>query len=133
MTKLISILIILVVLFCGYQIWQKWESVQNEEETKAKQAAAAMDPNNLQGMPGQLYGSYQAALQHGNNAMRNWLKQYGPNLQDPKKAWIELDFAVALTREDPQEARRIFKEVKARTPENSPIMPRIRQLEKSYE
>ncbi len=50
-----------------------------------------------------------------------------------RKAWIELDFCVAITREDPSEARRLFKAIKDRTPPTSPIQPRLRQLEKSYE
>ena len=134
MTKLISAFIIIVVIFCGYQVWLKWDEVQHEEENKKKAEAAKMNPAYLPGMPtGQLDQSYQQALQHGNVAVRNWLKTYGDALQDPRKAWIELDYAVAITREDPAEARRIFKAVKDRTPSTSPIIPRIKQLEKTYE
>jgi hypothetical protein len=133
MTKLISAFIIIVVLFCAYQGWLYWEKVKKEEETKQKQAAEQMNPAYLAGMPGQLEQSYQQARQQGTATFRNWLKTYGPSIQDPKKAWIELDFCVAITREDPAEARRIFKSVKDRTPATSPIMPRIKELEKSYE
>ncbi len=134
MTKLISIFILVVVVFCGWQLFKYWEQVQNEEENKKKAEAAQMNPANLQGMPtGQLEQSYQQALQHGNAAIRTWLKTYGDAIQDPRKAWIELDFAVAITREDPTEARKIFKAVKDRTPASSPILPRIKQLEKTYE
>ena len=133
MTMLISVFILVVVLFCGYQLWLKWESVQREEETKRKEAAAELNPSYLGGMPQQLEPSYQQALQRGNAAVRAWLKTYGPSIQDPRKAWIELDFCVAITREDPSEARRLFKAIKDRTPPTSPIQPRLRQLEKSYE
>ena len=133
MTKLISVFIVIVVIFCGYQIWLKWDAVQHEEELKKKEADAALNPSYLGGMPSQLEQSYQQALQRGNAAMRTWLKTYGAALQDPRKAWIELDFCVAITREDPSEARRLFKAIKDRTPPTSPIQPRLRQLEKSYE
>jgi hypothetical protein len=133
MTKLIWAFIIIVVIFCGWHLFQYWESVANEEQTRKKEAAAVVDPNYLPGLPPQLNQSYQHTLQQGNLAMRAWLKTYSPSLQDPRKAWIELDFAVAITREDPAEARRIFKAVKDRTPPNSPIQPRLKQLEKSYE
>lgn len=133
MTKLISIFIVIVVIFCGYQLWLKWEQVQNEEETKKKEAAAALNPAYLSGLPNQLEQSYQIVQQKGNAAMREWLKNHGAALSDPRKAWIELDFCVAITREDPNEAKRIFQAVKARTPASSPIMPRIKQLEKTYE
>jgi hypothetical protein len=133
MTKLITAFIIIVVLFCGYQGYLYWEKVKNEEETKQKEAAAVLNPASLSGMPDKLEQSYQHAQQQGTAALRNWLKTYGPSLQDPRKAWIELDFCVAITREDPAEAKRIFKSVKDRTPATSPIIPRIKQLEKSYE
>jgi hypothetical protein len=133
MTKLISVFIIAVVIFCGYQLFLKWEAVKNEEETKKKEAAAVMNPAHLPGMPVQLEHSYQQVSQQGTAALRNWLKTYDSVLQDPRKAWIELDLCVALTREDPSEARRIFEAVKGRTPPDSPLQPRIKQLEKTYE
>ena len=133
MTKLIWAFIIIVVIFCGWQLFQYWEKVENEERTRKKEAAAVLNPIYLPGLPQQLDQSYQHALQQGNAAMRNWLKAYGPALQDPRKAWIELDFCVAITREDPAGARRLFKAVKDRTPPSSPIQPRLKQLEKSYE
>ena len=134
MTKLISIFIVIVVIFCGWQLFKYWEKVDQEEETRKKEAAAVLNPSSLPGMPtGQLDQSYQQAVAHGNAAVRAWLKTYGAMLQDPRKAWIELDFCVAITREDPAEARRLFKAVKDRTPATSPILPRLKQLEKSYE
>jgi len=133
MTKLISAFIIIVVIFCGYQLFVYWEKVKNEEETQRQAARQTLDANNLPGLPQALYDSYQAAQRNGNVAVRNWLKTYEKQLQDPRKAWIELDFCVAITREDPAEARRIFKSVKDRLPPTSPVWPRVKQLEKSYE
>ena len=133
MTKIIWAFIIIVVIFCGWQLFQYWEKVGNEEQTRKKEAAAVLNPAYLAGLPSQLEQSYQHVQQQGSAAMRDWLKTYGPSLQDPRKAWIELDFCVAITREDPTEARRLFKAVKDRTPSNSPIQPRLKQLEKSYE
>jgi hypothetical protein len=64
--------------------------------------------------------------------MRNWLKAYGAQVQDPRKAWIEMDYALALMREDPNEAKKVFLAVKERTPTNSPVYPRVLQLEKTF-
>ena len=105
MTKLISILIVVVVIFCGYQLFLKWESVKKEEEAKKKEAASAVNPAYLPGMPSQLEQSYQQVSQQGSAALRNWLKTYDSVLQDPRKAWIELDLCVAVTRADPSEAQ----------------------------
>jgi len=54
-------------------------------------------------------------------------------VEDPRKAWIELDFCVAVAREDPAEARRVFAAVKERIGPASPVWPRMKELEKTYE
>ena len=46
----------------------------------------------------------------------------------PQQAGFE-----TIAGEDMAEARRVFAEVKARTPASSPIFPRIKKLEKAYE
>ncbi len=132
MTKLITALILIVAIYCGYQLFVYWEQVDNEEQTQQKRSAQ-FNPDSLPGLPRQLENSFQTAQQQGPAAMRNWLKIYGDQVQDPRKAWIELDFCVAIARNNPAEARRIFAEVKARTVSNSPIWPRVKQLEKSLE
>jgi len=133
-TKIIAAFVIIVVLYCGYQGFRYWESVKNEEETQKKQAAAAaVQGENLPGLPQVLEPSLKAAQQQSPAAFRKWLKTYGKTLQDPRKAWIELDYCVAIAREDPSEARRRFAEVKARTPPSSPVWPRVKALEKTYQ
>ena len=133
MTKLISALIIVVVIYCGWQLFQYWEKVDNEEATRKKEAAALLNPAALPGMPQQLEQGFQTVQGRGTAALRDWLKTNEKLLADPRKAWIELDLCVAIAREDPAEARRLFKAVKDRTPPNSPILPRLKQLESSYE
>ena len=133
MTKLIAAFIIIGVCYCGYLGFLYWEKIKNEEETQKQEAAAALNPAALSGMPPPLEKSYQQAQQRGNAAMRAWLKTYGPAVQDPRRAWIEMDFCVAIARDDPAEARRIFASVKQRTPPSSPVWPRVKQLEKAYE
>jgi len=44
-----------------------------------------------------------------------------------------LDYCTMIVRDDPTEARRIFKSVKERTPATSPVYDRVKKLEKSYE
>jgi hypothetical protein len=134
MTKLITALIIIVIGYCCYQLFIYWETVKEQKENEQKQAAVlAIQGESLPGMPYQLNESLRAAQQQGNAAMRTWLKTYGPAVQDPRKAWIELDFCVAIARDAPVEARHIFASVKQRTPPSSPVWPRVKQLEKTYE
>ncbi len=133
MTKVITILIIAVVLYGGWQLFFYWERVKNEEETQKKQVAAtAVVPEQLPGLPDQLETSLKAAQNNGPKALGEWLKTYGARVQDPRKAWIELDYCVMLSSENPAEARRIFADVKRRTPQSSPIWPRIHALEKTF-
>jgi hypothetical protein len=134
MTKLITAFIFIVIGYCGYQLFIYWETVKEQKENEQKQAAVlAIQGEGLPGMPYQLNESLRAAKQQGNAAVRTWLKTYGPAVQDPRKAWIELDFCVAIARDAPAEARHIFASVKKRTPPESPVWPRVKQLEKSYE
>jgi hypothetical protein len=135
MTKWITILIIAAALYGGWQLFLYYDRVKSEDDEAQKKAAAAenVSPQQLSGMPYQLQSSLEAAQKQGAAGLRNWLKVYGPSVQDPRKAWIQLDYCVEVSREDPAEARRVFAEVKNRTPDSSPVWKRIKQLEKTYE
>ena len=133
MTKLIAALMVLAVLYGGWELFFYWEKVKNEQETQKKQASTVIDPDGLAGLPQPLEPALKAAEAQGAPGLRTFLKNYGRSLQDPRKAWIELDFCLLIAREDPAEAKRIFEQVKQRTPETSPIWPRIKKLEKAFE
>jgi hypothetical protein len=134
MTKLISAVIILAALYGGWELFFYWERVKNEQETHQKEAAAAIVVGeNLSGVPQPLEATLKAAEAQGAAGLRNWLKTYSRSIQDPRKAWIELDYCLLISRENPSEAKRLFAEVKNRTPESSPVWPRIKKLEKAYE
>ena len=135
MTKvLIAIVIIAVVALGGYQLFEYWDKVQNEKLEEQKQAASSVvNPDSLAGLPESWRTSLNNAEQQGSAALGAWLKTYGAKVQDPRKAWIELDYVVMITRDNPQEAKRIFGEVKDRVLPTSPVWPRIHDLEKSYQ
>ena len=134
MTKLIAAFIIIIVLYGGWHLFLYWVQIRDEGETKHKQEAAAMVVGeSLSGIPDNLVASLQAARKSGPNAMKTWLKNYGRLVQDPRKAWIELDYVLMAAREDMAEARRVFAEVKQRTPKTSPVYERIKRLGNAYE
>jgi hypothetical protein len=135
MTKtLIIIVIVVAVALGGWQVFEYWEKIQDQKDTDAKNAASAVvNPQSLQGMPYTLDDSLRAAQQGGATSFGNWLKTYGNSIQDPRKAWIQLDYVLAIARDNPQEARRIFHDVKDRTLPNSPVWPRIQQMEKTFQ
>jgi len=134
-TKLIGVVFIVGFLFVGWEIFLYWDKVSNERELKEKKEAAALVvvPDQLRGMPYELQSSYDAARKQGLPAMTAWLQAYGNRVQDPRRGWIEIDYVLLLSRDNPAEAKRIFNAVKARTPTNSPVWPRVKKLEKTYE
>ena len=122
------------MLYCGWVLFSYWEKVKSGEEAQQKQdAAAIVTEDRLPGLPYNLETSLQTARKRGAAGLRNWLKAYGPSVEDPRKAWIELDFCVAVAREDPAEARRVFAAVKERLGPSSPVWPRMKTIEKTYE
>jgi hypothetical protein len=76
--------------------------------------------------------SLSAAEKQGASGLGDWLRQYRSFVRDPRLADIELDYVVLLLHQDPAEARRIFNDVKSRTPTFSPIYPRVQRLEKTF-
>ena len=134
MTKVIATLIVVAALVGGWELLKYWERVKDEDEFKQKQNAAAMViGDQLPGLPWQLETSLQNARKQGATGLRNWLKAHSQSVEDPRKAWIELDYCIAVARQDTAEAKRVFAKVKERTPPSSPVWPRMKQLEKAYE
>src|ERR1017187_9806307 len=134
MTKVIAVLLIVVAIYGGWELFLYWDKVKNEEETKQKQDTAAMVVGDqLPGLPYQLEQSLQTARTKGAAGLKNWLKTHSQSVEDPRKAWIELDYCVAIARQDPAEAKRVFTQVKERISPSSPVWPRMKQLEKAYE
>jgi hypothetical protein len=138
MTKWILAVIVVAVLWGGSQLFFYWERVKNEEETEKKQAqSSVVIPDQLPGMRGglqqQLERTLKSAVDQGPAAVKNWLKANDKLVADPRRAWIELDYCVQVSTSDIAEAKRVFAAVKARTPQTSPVWPRVKTLEKTYE
>lgn len=134
MTRLIAVLIVLAVVFFGYRFYLYWDKIRDEhDQQKRVEAAANVSPESLPGMPYQLEQSLRTTREKGPAAFRAWFNTYERQLADPRKARIELDLCVALARENPAEAKRIFASVKNRVPPTSPVWPKMKELEKTFE
>lgn len=134
MTKLITAGIVAFALFVGWVTFKYYQQVRTESASQNKPALIVHSATQLPGFPYQLSMSLEAAEKQGSaEALSNWLKQYGYLVQDPAKAWIELDYCVRVARTDPNQARRIFAAVKKRLDPSSPVWPRIQELKNSYE
>ncbi len=134
MTKLIGIVAVVLVLWGGYELFLTWDKYDTERDIKEREAAAHhFSPEQLQGMPNGLEATYGMAEKGGAKGIRNWLRAYGSRIQDPRRAWIELDYVVAVAHEDPSEAKKVFADVRARSVNSPEVQTRIKDLEKTYE
>jgi hypothetical protein len=137
MKALISILITLGVILLVWRLINYWDEVRTEKDAKARREAATQvtDPRRLPGLPDKLEAGLEAAYQRGGKGLREWLDtaRKNPQVTDPRLAWIELDYVVLGSKEDPIEAKRVFKSVKDRTPEDSPVHRRVKDLERTFE
>lgn len=134
MTKAIWILIILVVGYVGYRLYQQWDQARLEHDGKKKEeAAVAVTGESLPGMPQQFESALRSAKDKGPLAFKSWFTTNEKLLTDPRKAWIELELCVAMSRENPSEAKKIFARVKARVPPSSPVWTKMKELERTME
>jgi len=134
MTKLIGIAIIALLAFCGWELFLYWDKISTEKDNQRKETAAAIvSEEQLPGLPEKLRLSWEAAKRLGPTGVKNWLNTYGHAVEDPRKAWMQLDYVLSVSRENVAEAKRVFTEVKERTPTNSPVWPRIEKLGKTYD
>jgi hypothetical protein len=134
MKALITILIIAVVCLGAWKVWDYWSGLRgkNAEAPPPPQPVAS---EQLYGMAPQLEQSLQKAREGGPKALKRWLETYRKStaLRDPRLASVELDYALLVMHEDPVEAKRVFNDVKKRVPTDSPVYPRIKAMEPTFQ
>jgi hypothetical protein len=135
MKALITILIVVGVAFGGYKIWEYWDNVQQEREQKQNAPMTQISPTSLPGLPQKMEQGLTEAEKGGPKALKAWLDKVKPSgvVKDPRLAWIELDYVLMITKDDPVEAKRIFRDVQQRIPADSPVAKRAKSLEKNYQ
>ena len=129
--------IIAAIIVIGFALgfWQFWNYYHEFKGSDSPAAAAAptVDVSQLPGLPSDLESPLATAQQHGAQSLRKFLKSYRSRIHDPRLAYIELDYVVLVAKSDLAQARSVFAQVKARTPPDSPVYPRVKALEKTYE
>ena len=135
MKQIISLVLIVALGVGAWELFQLWEKYSSDTDLKQAQADADANivPEQLAGMPDQWEAGYKQATNGGMKTWTAWMKKNAQQVGDPRRAWIELEYMIKVSADDPQEAKSIFASVKDRTPTNSPIYPRILQLEKTYQ
>ena len=105
MTKaLISIAIVAVLALGGWKLFQVWNKYDQSKDLSQQQQAAlgSVIPEQLAGMPNgweEAYDKANDAAKAGDLTMlQAWLKAYGQQVGDPRRAWIEMDYMVMISR-----------------------------------
>ena len=135
MKALIAILVLVAAIFVGFKLLDYWDKVEQQKERDQQKANAQVDPRSLQGVPYDLEPKLQEAYNKGALGLKEWLEKFkhSPQIKDPRLAWVELDYVVLISRDNPVEAKHVFADVKARLSTESPVYPRVKLLEKTYE
>lgn len=142
MQKLIGVLLIIGVLLGLKELHRYWEDVKEKQETQRRLDRAppshgftppATPPDTLPGLPPSLESSLAEAKQQGPAALKLWLDRHRSLVRDPRLADIELDYVLLLGARNFTEARKIFTDVQSRTPPDSPVFPRVQQLQRHYQ
>jgi hypothetical protein len=135
MKALIGILIVLGVIFVGWKLLDYWDAVEQQREAREKAASAQLNPTSLPGVPYDLEGPLQEAYKKGAAGLKDWLERsrHSPQIKDPRLAWVQLDYAVLISKDNPVEAKRVFADLKDRLSPQSAVYPRLKLLEKSFE
>ncbi|MFO1499477.1 MAG: hypothetical protein U1G07_13960 [Verrucomicrobiota bacterium] len=126
---LLGAFVIVKRLYLTYQSVEKHPAQTEDSAVPPKPSAAS----SLPGLPAALEPSLSAAEKQGAAGLGEWLRNYRTQVRDPRLAAIELDYVALITVQDPAEARRIFLEVKNRTPTFSPIYDRVKRLERTFQ
>src|SRR5215510_79949 len=138
MKQVLAILLIIAAVWGIRELVGYWDKVKRDKETQDRGGAPAPTtqhsaPGVLPGLPPSLESNLQASKKQGAGALKTWLKNYRSYVADPRLADIELDYVILLGSSNLPEARQVFSAVKQRTPTNSPVYPRIKKLESTYQ
>src|SRR5688572_18606379 len=124
---MLRIIIIAVLLYGAYVIGNYLSAEYKKADKASKQDVVVTAPTppsyELPGLPPQLAPYLQNAQAAGPATLKKWLDANRKYLRDPALGNIELDYAVAVARQNSSEAKSVYAQVKARTPSNSPIQP----------
>ena len=129
----IAILIIVGLAYGGYQLVEYQQSFEQKKPANANTPVNVDIGDQLAGLPPDLGASLSDARGMGPKALGKWIQHNKKKVQDPRLGWIQLDYVVLIAPSDLYEARRVFKEVRDRTDPSSPVIPRLKQLEKTYQ
>ena len=133
MKFLVGLIIVVGLAIGAWQLYEYWGQFKEKEPVAAAPAPPDVSGDQLPGMLPKLQPVLEIAQRRGAAGLHDFLTMYGNTINDPRRAWIELDYVVLLAQSSPGEARQEFAKVKSRVQPGSPVYNRVKQLEKTYE
>jgi len=134
---MLRIIIVGLILWGAYVVASYLSKEYNRAKVETGEAPAPVRQTapavELTGLPPALAPSLDAAQSRGPATFKKWIEINRKHIRDPKLGDIQLDYAVAVARQNSAEAKSVYAEVKARTPSNSPLQPRLKRLSSSFE
>lgn len=142
MKPFLTLVLLAGVLYLAYLGSNAWRDFSAKQEAADRQRRglppepATAQPAKLSGMNPTYEASLEKSLEAAKSsapALKQWLAQYRVYVSDPRLADIELDYVLLVSRTDLSEAKRVFAEVKRRTPPTSPVYERVKRLARTFE
>ena len=136
MKAAISILLVIGFIFGVYKMWDYWDNLDRQKVQSIEKAEKqAIRGESLPGLPQALEADLTKAKADGPKATKAFIERIKKSTMvgDPRLAWIEIDYVVAVSLQDAVEAKRAFREVKQRVTQDSPVYKRVKELEKTYD
>lgn len=137
-SKVLGVILLVLAIWGGWKFYEYVQTFQKPDPASSQTAQAdvsSVPMEQLGALPPKMEESLAIASKSNPASFKKWLEAFDKNpvLKDPRKAWIQLDYVVMVSTHDAAEARRVFKEVKARVAPDSPVYERVKKLEKTYE
>lgn len=129
---IITIVLVFALYWVGKTVYSESRSKVAKDQKAEQQAKDNVDAGGLPRLAPNIESALAEAQAQGAPGLKRWLDTYGRTVADPNLGAVQLDYAVQLARQDPAAAQSLFRAVKARTPANSPIQPRIKKLEATF-
>ncbi len=128
MKNLIGLAMIAAVLFGVYKLWEVYDQSNATKKLEGRVDQTREFGAHLQGMDLRLEPRLREAYGKGALGLAAFLKDYSntPHLQDPRLAWVELDYAKLLINKDPGQGKKVFLQVQARVPTGSPVAGQVK-------
>jgi len=129
--QILTVIFIAIAVYIGVKFNAYFRKSMQQAEQKAE-GPPRYAPGKLPGLAAELEPAYEDAKKRGLEGLREFLGKHRAEIEDPRLADIQMDYAVLAGRANPDEARRVLADIRPRLAPTSPAYKRFEQLQKVY-